>query len=241
VPFFVYAATLAVAGSIAMGYLSRTHVAGDAGDADGGPQRTTFRQALRQPAYRTALVVNAGTGWAQYGVRSSLIPLFVVEGLHEGTLWTGIGLFVGSIAQVTTLGPAGRLADRAGRRPAMVAGGLIGVAGLALLAAYESVPTFLVAMALYGLAAALLSVAPAAIVGDVVSGRGGTVVAAFGMASDLGTVAGPLVAGALADRASYSAAFAATAAVLALGVAMSVRMPETLQRRANSTVAPDAA
>jgi hypothetical protein len=53
------------------------------------------------------------------------------------------------------------------------------------------------------------------------------VVAAFGMASDLGAVSGPLVAGALAET-SYPAAFAATAGVLSVGLAMSWRMPETV-------------
>ncbi|MGH9000289.1 MAG: MFS transporter, partial [Acidimicrobiia bacterium] len=103
--------------------------------------------------------------------------------------------------------------------------------GAGLLALWSSEPSFLAAMALLGVAAAALAVAPAAVVGDVVGdavgGRGGTVVASFGMAADVGAVTGPLVAGALAES-SYTAAFTSTALVLGLGLAMTLRMPETV-------------
>jgi MFS family permease len=228
IPFFVYAGTLAVAGTIAMLYLSHTHL-DEPVDAEGTPQRTSLRRALRHPAYRAALVTNLGTGWTLWGVRSSLIPLFVVEGLRRGPVWIGVGFLIGSVTQAASLWPAGRLADDVGRKPAMVVGGLIAAAGVTLLVLSETLPSFLVSMAMYGLAAALLGVAPAAVVGDVVEGRGGTVVAAFQMAGDLGTVVGPLVAGLLADQASYPAAFAVTAAILLVGMVMSLRMPETLR------------
>jgi MFS family permease len=86
---------------------------------------------------------------------------------------------------------------------------------------------FLAAMALYGCGSALLGVSTAAVVGDVIAGRGGTPVAAFQMASDAGAFIGPLVAGALADAASFQVAFLATAAVSGLAFATTVRMPET--------------
>jgi len=229
IPFFVYAGTLAVAGTIAMVYLSHTHL-DEAATLDGGPQRTALRTALRHRAYRAALVVNLGTGWTLFGVRSSLLPLFVVEGLGSGPIWIGVGFFVGSVAQAVSLWPAGRLADNVGRKPCMIGGGLLAVVGVGLLVVSETLPAFLLSMALYGLAAALLGVGPAAVVGDVVEGRGGTVVAAFQMAGDLGAVAGPLVAGWLADEVSFTAAFAVTAAILGAGTLMALRMPETVQR-----------
>jgi MFS family permease len=82
-------------------------------------------------------------------------------------------------------------------------------------------------MALFGCASAFLSVAPSAAVGDVVTGRGGTVVAAFQMSSDLGAVVGPLVAGWLADQYSFNAAFAATTAVVAVGLLAAIGSRET--------------
>ena len=97
-----------------------------------------------------------------------------------------------------------------------------------------SAPLFLIGMALYGTGSAMLGVSSAAIVGDVIGGRGGTPVATFQMASDAGAFLGPLVAGALADAASFRVAFLATAAVSGLAFATTLFMPETqkLQRHA---------
>jgi len=82
-------------------------------------------------------------------------------------------------------------------------------------------------MALYGTGSALLGVSTAAVVGDVIGGRGGAPVAAFQMASDAGAFIGPLVAGVLADAASFEVAFLATAAVSGLAFVTTVAMPET--------------
>jgi DHA1 family multidrug resistance protein-like MFS transporter len=83
---------------------------------------------------------------------------------------------------------------------------------------------------LLGCGGAALAVAPGAIVGDVVAGRGGTVVAAFQMAGDVGSVTGPVVAGWLADAHGYAAAFLVAAAVAALPIGVVARAPETLRR-----------
>jgi MFS family permease len=235
-PFFVYAATLAVAGAIGMLFL--TGGARTPAPADEEPRSTTtgVRQALASRAYRTALVVNFSAGWTLFGVRSSLIPLFVVEGLRRDAVWTGIGLLVSSLAQAALLMPAGRLVDSVGRRPALLVGGLVTSASMVALAASTTVAPYLVALAVLGTGSAFLGVAPGAVVGDVVRGRGGTVVAAFQMSSDLGAVVGPLLAGWLVDNHSYAAAFGVTASVLAAGALMSLRMPET--RRVTAQAGP---
>jgi MFS family permease len=225
-PFFVYAATLAVATVVTVVALARSPLR-DRGPGGSAVVHTSLRAALGLPAYRAALVTNLGAGWALFGVRSAVIPLFVADALGRSPLWVGIGFLVGSVAQAAALWPAARVVDHVGRRPAMLAGGVAGTAAVSLLAVWTSLPVFLVAMAAYGVGAAFLGSAPAAVVGDVVQGRGGTVVATFQMASDVGAVAGPLVAGWLVDGLSFAAAFASTAVILAAGVVMSARMPET--------------
>ena len=117
-------------------------------------------------------MTNLGNGWVLFGIRSSLIPLFVADVLGRTAFWVGIGFLVGSLTQAAALWPAGRIVDQVGRKPAMVGGSLLGVASMALLIGIQTLPGFLVAMALYGIAAAFLGVAPAAVVGDVVEGRG---------------------------------------------------------------------
>lgn len=226
-PFFVYAATLAAAGGIGMLFLTHTPLHEREAAAKQAPQRTTLGQALRISGYRAALVTNLGNGWALFGVRSSLIPLFVTSGLGASATWVGIGFFVSAATQGALLLPAGRLADHTGRRPAMIIGATVATLSMGLIATFESLPLYVLAMALFGVGAAFLAVAPSAAVGDVVAGRGGTVVAAFQMTADLGAVTGPLVAGWLADTYSFGAAFAATTAVLAAGILAAAVSRET--------------
>lgn len=230
-PFFVYAVTLAFAGGIGLAFLGRAHLHDV--EVDERPAETvTLPQALRVSGYRAALVTNLGNGWALFGVRSSLIPLFVTEGMGASPTWTGVGFFVSAAAQGGLLLWAGGFADRVGRRPAMLIGSTVATASLALVATSGSLAVYVVAMALFGAGSAFLSVAPSAVVGDVASGHGGTVIAAFQMSSDLGAVAGPLVAGRLADNYSFGAAFGVTAAVLAAGLVTTLFSTETRHRAA---------
>ena len=227
-PFFVYATTLLVAGTVATLFLARTALHDReviAGTADRAP--TTLTTALRSPAYRAAVANNFAVGWAIFGVRSSLIPLFVVEGLRLGPSWTGAGLVLSAAVQALVLVPAGRLVDTRGRRPFLRAGAALSLAAGVAMAVAGGAPLFLAGMALYGMGSALLGVSSAAVVGDVIGGRGGTPVASFQMASDAGAFLGPLVAGALADAASFEVAFLATAAVSGLAFVTTLVMPET--------------
>jgi MFS family permease len=230
-PFFVYAVTLAAAGAIGLAFLGRAHLHDV--EVDDRPAATvTLPQALRVSGYRAALVTNLGNGWALFGVRSSLIPLFVTEGMGASPTWTGVGFFVSAATQGGLLLWAGGFADRVGRRPAMLIGSAVATTSLVLVAVTGSLAVYVVAMALFGAGSAFLSVAPSAVVGDVASGHGGTVIAAFQMSSDLGAVAGPLVAGRLADNYSFGAAFGVTAAVLATGLVTTVFSTETRHRAA---------
>jgi MFS family permease len=230
-PFFVYAGSLLVAGAIGAVFLAGARLREESeATATGAPVRATrLREAFGHRAYRTALVVNFGVGWGLFGVRMSLVPLFVTEAMGVGVVWVGVGFLCSSLAQAALLIPAGRYVDQAGRRPAMVLGGTVAGVAMLLVAVTTSLWLYLVAMLMFGAGSAVMGSAPGAVVGDVMRGRGGKVVAVFQMSSDLGAIVGPLAAGLLADTLSFGAAFALTAAVLFAGVAMSVRMPETRQ------------
>jgi MFS transporter, DHA1 family, multidrug resistance protein len=226
-PFFVYAGTLVVAGTVAMVGLRRASLARTPDPADAGqPTRTSLTAALRQRTYRAALVANLADSWAAMGVRNTLVPLFVIESLHRGTAWVGIGFTVVAAFNAGTLIPAGRLVDAHGRRPIIVAGCLLSGSSMALLAVSPNIGGYLVAMVVFGVGSGLLDVAPAAVVGDVAGKRGGTVVAAFQMAGDGGSVSGPVVAGWVADTWSYGAAFWVTTGILAGAATLAARAPD---------------
>jgi MFS family permease len=229
-PFFLYAGTLAAAGGV--GLLLLPHHRSKHGKPVERAEQSllTVREAFRLPAFRAAAGVNLVDNWAAVGARSALVPLLVVEVLHRSPIWTGIGLTVFTLGNIVTLTLGSRLADRRGRRPLLLAGCLGSAAGTTLLVLPHSLPLFLVAMAVFGLGSGLLDVAPGAMLGDVAGGRGGTVVATYQMAGDIGSLTGPVLAGALADTAGFSTAFALTTAVLLAGAVVAFRAPETLRK-----------
>jgi MFS family permease len=229
-PFFLYAGSLLVACAVTLVLLrtpavARAEAAPDPAAAEPEAPLPGLRAALRTRAYVAALVANLGVGWVIFGVRNSLVPLYVTEELGRTVAWAGAGLLAGSLAQALGLLRAGRLTDTWGRRPSLVLGASLATAAMALLVLPPHLGVFLVSMAVIGLAASLLSSVPAALVGDVTPAKGGRVVAVFQMAADFGGITGPLVAGWLTDVASYQVAFGATTVVLAAGLGTALALP----------------
>lgn len=239
-PFFLYAFTLALAMLVAATMLPKhvpaeqTQVVLGIGEDDGLPEgvvpespRTPLRTALRSPAYQAALAGNFATGFSVLGVRSTVVPLLVVQDLDLGPGWIGAAFTLAALVQGVLLLPAGRAVDQVGRRPTLVLGGLLTSASLVGLALVDGPVGLLLAMTVFAGGAALLGVAPAAIVGDVVEGKGGTAVAIWQMASDLGSVLGPLTAGLLIDRASFDTALVLSASIVLVCALLGLRVPRT--------------
>jgi MFS family permease len=229
-PFIIYGCMLIVPAVIAAAVLrDGPH---QRGAADRPPVRTFagIASALKDRAYRAAAAANLADGFAAMGVRSAIVPLFVRDVLHRSAIWTGIGFGVVAVLNAATLFPAGRLADRLGRRPVIVTGCLVSAGGMMMLALVPGLGGYLAALAVFGLGSGLLDVGPAAMIGDILGGQGGTVVASYQMAGDIGTVSGPVTAGYLVDIASYGAAFGLAGAVLGLAAVLGVFAPETRWR-----------
>lgn len=224
-PFLLYAAFLLLAGAVGLVLLRTPATQTATPDTPQSAPPLPLAAALRNRAYVAALVVNFGVGWMLFGVRNSLVPLYVTEDLGRTVAWAGAGLLVGSVAQAVGLLRSGRLVDGWGRRPSLVVGSALATGSVALLVGPPSTAVFLVSMAVFGLGASLLASAPAALVADVSPARGGRVVAVFQMASDLGGILGPLAAGALTDAVDYQLAFGVTAAVLAAGLVAALALP----------------
>ncbi len=224
-PFYFYAATLTVAGLVGL-FLLRSGGRGSAlASAHASALRTPFRQVLRDERFRAACLANFAQGWTSLGVRTTLIPLFVVVVLGGTSSWTGIALAAAAVAQALALAPAARFVDTVGRKPAII--GAFTVAGLSIVA-ISFAPNIWVLGALlcvYGVAAAFMGTAPAAAVGDAAGARGGRPVSVFSMCADAGAIVGPLVAGLLVDTFSFSAGFAVGAVFLLIAAAYALRMP----------------
>jgi MFS family permease len=233
-PFFLYAGTLVVAGVLALYTLRHSEFAARQ------TQRQvplSLREALRRRAYVAALFAGFAGDFAVVGTRSAIVPQFVPDRLHLGHAWVYVAFLVTSLVSGALLLPFGRVADTRGRRPVMLGGLAVGAVGFVLLPLLPVTGGLLLGMALLGVAGAADSVAPGAVVGDIVSGRGGSVVAVFQMAGDVGAVVGPLVAGWVADSAGYTATFLVSAAAALLPLPVVAAAPETLVRAAPQATA----
>ncbi len=236
-PFFVYAVTLGAAVVVVVTMLARAELRDRpevraAAAAEAQPGWQLLREALRNRAYVTALAVNLGNGFASFGLRSALVPLFVVNSLGLDKAWAGYGALASAAVQAPFLVRAGRTADTRGRRIALMLGTSITAIGFLGLAVTGSLWAYLAAMGVLGAGAAFMGAGPAAVVGDITHGRReGPVVATFQMMSDVGAIAGPLIAGAIVvATGSYETGFLVGVGVLTVTFLMSLTMPETLRK-----------
>jgi MFS family permease len=226
-PFVAYAVALVIAALFVWLFLRRSTLA--ALDQNKSQPTITVRTAFRSAAYRAALGSGFANGWAVFGVRISLVPLFVVEGLKGSPAVAGISLSVFAVGNAAVLMLSGKLSDSMGRKPMAIAGLAVSSIGTIGMGFTGDVPMFMVASLVAGVGAGLLNPPQNAVVADVIGtgAKGGPVLAAFQMVTDLGAIIGPLLAGALADQFSYQAAFTVTGGILALALAAWLIAPET--------------
>ena len=232
VPFIVYGAALLVAAAIVavvLGRLQRRR------GGDAAPPRLPpmpLAEALGLPAYRAALAFGVANGWANMGLRSAVVPLFVSQ-LLSGEPWAaGAIVAVGAVGNVLALQWAGRASDRLGRRPLILAGLAIALVGVVMFAFTGALWFAFVASFVAGLGSGLCAPAEQAAVADLIGRErsGGRPLAVFQMAQDVGQIVGPIVAGLIIDAAGYPWAFGAAAIVLVVPLVAWLLAPETLVR-----------
>lgn len=236
-PFVVYAASLLLAAFVAWIFLRRSTLA--APDRSNSAPDITVRQAMRHRTYVAALASSFANGWAVFGVRISLIPLFVVEVLRSDEGVAGISLAVFAAGNAAVLLLSGRLADAIGRKPLVLVGLVVSGGGTIWLGYTDGVPAFLAASLVAGVGAGVLNPPQGAAVADVVGSdrRGGTVLASFQMAADVGAIIGPVATGLIADKLSYQAAFGLTGLIALLACLVWLRAPETLPAKVQAAPA----
>lgn len=240
-PFMVYAAGLFVAVGIVWFFLRNSTLIAN-GEAEATPT-IGVRAAARHGSFRAALASSFANGWAVFGVRVSLVPLFITEVLHREESFAGTALSVFAAANVAMLLIAGRLSDTIGRKPIALAGLVTSGAGTIWVGFTESVPTFLAATVVAGLGTGLLTPPTQATVGDIIGtkARGGSVLASFQMAADVGAVLGPIIAGILADQVSFAVAFAVTGSLALVAAMFWVPARDTTPRQPTPHPTPDEA
>lgn len=136
-----------------------------------GEPTVTVRAALRHRAYRSALLSNFATGWAVFGLRIALVPLFVTEVLGRGAGVAGLALSVIAIGNVCAVVPSGFLSDRMGRRGLLITGLTATGSATILLGESPSLAVLLAAGFLTGATSGIFSAPQRAAIADIIGNK----------------------------------------------------------------------
>lgn len=223
-PLAIYAVLLAIS-SISAGLLLRgSHLAAK---PEGKSEKTSLREAFALKPYRIALAISFSTGFILFGMGRSIVPLFMVEDMHVSTTYMGVGFTLASIANGLLLLRAGRLSDEKGRRFVAIVGSSALFLSTALLLFTVQAWIFFPAMIFSGIAGAYLSTVPGSLVGDVLKGKGGQVIAVMQMSGDFAAMIAPILLGAISDAGGFRPAFLVATLLMAAIVLVTTRIPET--------------
>jgi MFS family permease len=228
VPFLVYAGALVLAAAVVAVFISGASLR-PAPDAPVLPP-VTAREAWSDSAYRACVVSGFANGWANFGVRNAILPLFATAVVGPEPWVAGVALAIFAGGNAIGLTYAGRMSDRLGRRPFVLGGLLVSGAATAVTGLSGTLIALAVVSVVAGVGAGTLNPAQQATMADVI-GRdrnGGPALAAFQMSMDTGTIIGPIVAGLLIDHGSYPLAFGCTGLVTLLAMLPWLRARETL-------------
>ena len=231
-PFIIYGAGAGAAGVVAMVLLRKERHAHQQRKAQGAVP-TKVWEALKLSSYRAALSSNFAVGFAVYGVRVSVLPLFLLTVLNQPAKWIGIGLTVGALAQTLVLPKAGQWADQWGVKKTLILGLCLVLSSFLMIQFGHSLISYLTGLALMGLGTAFCTTSAAVAAGNAANGNGGTVISTYQMSADLGMVVGPILIGLLAERYSYDLALSTTAALLAVALACALAIPKTIKTSQN--------
>jgi MFS family permease len=225
-PLLIYAFMLVIS-SAAGGFLLRNSALAARPTEKSAKEKTFLREALSSKPYLIALIISFCSASIFFGMSRSILPLFMVEDLKSTASFLGIGFTIASIVQGILLLKAGSLSDKNGRKfSALIGSSLVTVSVIILLFTYQPW-MFLVSMAISGVGAAFLSTTPSAIVGDVMKGKGGQVIALFQMSGDAGAMVAPIALGFIADHYGFRPAFAVSAVLMFIALIAATKLPET--------------
>lgn len=229
-------------GSVALRDAATPHVSPPMAAVGGG--RGAGDQASPRPhegtrtRFSPLLITMLGVAFVQMfgvGLLAPILAIYAkrVVGLSEDLI--GVLFLLGVLSVAIASVPAGRLADRWGKRKAVVWGMAIGSAGMWMLPISPRLDVLAVGAVLLGIGYALSSPAWHALVSDLApSGRIGFAMGAAQTAEGLGLVLGPLLGGVLWDAAGHVAPFVASASLLSVSTVALFFTIRSLARQARA-------
>jgi MFS family permease len=167
-------------------------------------------------------------GFASFGFVLLTLPLYVHDELDRGSV--AIGLAVGSASITAVLGgpPAGRLADRRGRRPLILCGAAVMIACYLLLALGPSLPLVVLIRLVAGAGEAAFAIAILTAAADLAPAeRRGEAMSLVTTASYLGLTIGPVAADFILGGDRFALNWIVAASLVVLGTVAVIQLGET--------------
>ena len=236
-PFLIYGSALLVASLVVYLGLHRRRRAERHEVAD---ERVpwTFGEAVKEQSYRAALTSFFANGWATFGVRNAIMPLFAASAFAgtgfflDGAQTAAVALSIFAVGNVLAVTFLSRLSDRFGRKPLIVSGLAVAALGTGVLGFMTDPWLFFLASLVAGAGTGMLNAPQQAAIADLVGQerKAGTVMSSAQMASDIGSITGPLFIGWLVDVYGFSWGFGITGLILAAAGIVWLFSPETNAR-----------
>lgn len=217
VAFAIYGGTVVLALLVVLIFLREAPRSAEVEDAR---PRVSLNEAMALPHYRALLVSGFANGWATFGVRIALVPLMAAHVPTIGAAMAGIALTLMAVGNVIAQQFTGRLTDSLGRRPVLMVGLLVTGVSTLVFGWAVSIPVFLGLSVLTGVGASMIQPASQAMLADIIGAdrNGGQALSTFSMATDLGSIAGTLLAGLIADIFGFGWAFFLTGCMLFIAI-----------------------
>lgn len=187
-------------------------------------------------AFFLTLLANA-LFWLSLQSLFPVLPLYVAS-LGGTPADNGLATLAAAGMAVLSRMFIGTLADRVGRRPVMVIGGVISIVAPILYTVAHAIPVVLMGSALRGIGIAAFTTGFQALLADLApSERRGEILGWGGNSTALAALVGPLAGDWITSHQGFSVAFSAAAAagVLCALVSLLIREPSREARRAIST------
>lgn len=198
---------------------ARTAAAASSDDNDAAPKaKVSGRQFFRSRQFVAVGLVSTAI-FSIRGSRQTLVPLYANEVFdltsgQIGLVFAGLG-----VVGLLLIGPAGSLADSAGRKPVIVSAGYFAAVGVAAAAFAPTAGWFIAGLLFSAIGTSISGPAPAAFVADIAPEElRGSAMGTYRTWGDLGIVLSPPLSGLLADVTTIPLAIFANAVFLAAAV-----------------------
>jgi MFS transporter, DHA1 family, multidrug resistance protein len=205
-----------------------------------------FQQGMWEVVSNRAIVIASSVEAAMYlgvGALMGFLPLYAKNIVQLSDTSIGILIWVPLVMAMAGKPLAGRISDRIGRKPVILAGLMLCIAMLPLIPITTQMAGLVIEGALFGLGMAIVTPSTTALVTDLCkAGNYGAALGVFGTIWDIGEASGPILAGALIfavgsleSAAAYLLAFSIVAVIMvAVGLifGLTVHDPEVTTQKA---------